>query len=62
MFFGFRRFPNGDFVDFTCLPGFSRFIKFKIMENSDAGLRFIEEGSAKIYEQGHVFYNPVQEV
>lgn len=32
------------------------------MENSDAGLRFIEEGSAKIYEQGHVFYNPVQEV
>lgn len=25
-------------------------------------LKFISEGSAKIYEEGNVFYNPVQEV
>lgn len=24
--------------------------------------KFITEGSAKIFEEGHVFYNPVQEV
>lgn len=32
------------------------------MEEIEQEPRFIEEGSAKIYEQGHVFYNPVQEV
>lgn len=32
------------------------------MEKIELEPRFIEEGSAKIYEQGHVFYNPVQEV
>jgi hypothetical protein len=34
-----------------------------IMENQkEKEIKFISEGSAKIFEEGNVFYNPVQEV
>lgn len=37
-------------------------VEMKDVENVDAEEKVIVEGSATIFEEGQVFYNPVQEV